>query len=894
MKKTVVLVLILFGFVPCLYAGTTGKLAGRVIDADSHESLPGVNVILAGTALGGVSASDGHYFIINIPPGNYEVTFTLLGYTKKRVENVRINVDATTNLSTALKSTLIDGDEVTVVAERPLVQKDLTSSAARVSSQQMEMLPIENVGQVVELQAGVINGHFRGGRLGEVAYLIDGLAVNDVYTGGQMISLQHNSVEEVEVISGTFNAEYGQAMSGVVNIISKEPAQQIHGQISGYAGAFLSSRQTPFASKRGEGVKREDFFEKQVSYFDLATPENIMNVEGNLSGPVYSDKLLFFSSFRLDKNDGYIYGKRLFSPSDSSYLPFYKEDWRVQATGSGKIVPMKWSRLLNLHEKIILKPFANHKIVYEYVHENEQSKGYDPEGDDYKWKYNPDGLPTYHNYSRSHMLHYDYIINKNGFVNLKAASMEKEYQGYVYESPYDLRYMPATRLSIGSGPAFYLCGTDPKHSFRRNTTTIGKADVTYQIDRYNQIKFGVESRFHRLYIHDYQIRIDRQTDWKPQPVDNESALYNEFTKQPVEFSTFIQDRVEWAYFIMNFGLRYDWFKPDGVYPTDLMQPDSSARVMATNKSQVSPRFGIALPVSENSVLHLSYGLFFQIPPFSYLYLNPLFKIPAGSFSEIGNTNLEPQKTATYEIGLQQEVSKNIGIDLTVYYKDIRNLLGMEVYTLIPTFDKYARYVNRDYGQVFGVTLALDQRGTFLDTRVDYTLQIAEGNSSDPRDVYLKSSTNPPKEITKQLIFLDWDRTHSLNFTVTVHNKDLWNFGVIGKLGSGFPYTPELEGYYPSTENNERKPAYMNFDAYVSFTQKLIGLRATLFAYLYNVFDIENELDIFKDSGSAYYSIKEKFYTDEMVRGINTVHDYYYRPTYLSAPREVHVGIKFEF
>ncbi|MBN2355111.1 carboxypeptidase-like regulatory domain-containing protein, partial [candidate division KSB1 bacterium] len=221
MKKRQLTLLCILLLTSWLAAGTTGKLAGKIVDEATREPLPGVNVLLEGTSMGCISAMDGHYFIINIPPGSYNVAFTIVGYTKKRVENLRVTVDATTSLSVTLKSTVIEGDEVTIVAERPMVQRDLTSSSARISSDQMEMLPIESVGQVVELQAGVVNGHFRGGRLGEVAYLIDGLAVNDVYTGGQMITLQRNSIEEVEVISGTFNAEYGQAMSGVVNIVSK-------------------------------------------------------------------------------------------------------------------------------------------------------------------------------------------------------------------------------------------------------------------------------------------------------------------------------------------------------------------------------------------------------------------------------------------------------------------------------------------------------------------------------------------------------------------------------------------------------------------------------------------------------------------------------------------------
>jgi outer membrane receptor protein involved in Fe transport len=881
---------ILFCFVSLVSAGTTGKITGRILSKEGNEPIPGANIILMTTNLGALAGVDGYYHIINIPPGTYTVLIRAMGFESYKVEKVRVSVDATTTLNANLPPTVLEGQEVTVVADKPLVQKDLTSTSARVNSDQMEMLPVESVGQIVELQAGVVNGHFRGGRLGEVAYLIDGLAVNDAYTGAQMISLQANSVAEVEVISGTFNAEYGQAMSGVVNVVSKDPEGFYTGTFSSYMGTYVSGRTMPFVTKTGTGLKREDYHQEQKSYLDLASPNDAYNLEGNLAGPIVKNRLFFFTSFRYNRDNGYFWGRRIFTPADSSYLPHLQENWRVDANGDGAFVPMAWNKNLTGHGKLILKPWRSHKITYEFIREDGSGQSYS-----HKYKYNPDGMPTYYSNSNSHMLHADYIINKNGFINIKGAHLEKKYESYLYESPYDTRYVPISRFSIGGGPSFYMAGTDMSHSSRTTATDIAKADITYQIDRFNQIKGGLEYRMHDLHVLDYSIRLDRQTDWKPQPVEKDNVAYNEFTKRPKEFSVYLQDRIEWSYFIMNLGLRYDWFQPEGVYPTDLMNPVKSEKVAANNKSQWSPRFGIALPVSEQSVLHLSYGLFFQIPSFSYLYLNPLFKIPVGSFSVIGNTDLQPQKTATYEIGLQQAIGQNLGVTLTAYYKDIRNLLGMEVYTILPSFDKYARYVNRDYGQVFGFTVAIEQRGNqYLTTSLDYTYQLAEGNSSDPNDVYLKSTTTPPKEITKQLIFLDWDRTHSLNLTATVHNKDIWNLGLIGKLGSGFPYTPDLEGYFPSRENDDRRPPTYSFDANFAYTLRFKHFKTTLFTNIYNVFDIRNAADVYRDTGSPDYSIKEHFYTDDMVRSVNTVRDYYFHPQNYGAPRRVVVGAKIEF
>ena len=891
MKKAGIGLFVLFLIIHTsfLHAATTGKIMGKVYDAETNEPLPGTNILVEGTNLGASAGLEGEYYIINIPPGTYNILFRSMGYTTKKIENVRISVDVTRKISIGLSQTIIEGQEVTVIAERPLVQADLTSSSARVSSEQMEALHLESVGQVVNLQAGVVDGHFRGGRSGEVAYLVDGLAVNDVYSGAQMINLESNSVEEVEVISGTFNAEYGRVMSGIVNIVSKEPEQKFSGMISTYTGAYLSGRTIPLVVKSGNEGKRGNFTEEYVSLNSLASFGDVGDIQGTLSGPVYSNKLSFFSSFRYASNNGYMFGRRVFSPTDSSALSRYRENWNIVATGDGENIGLNSSKSFSAHGKLIAKPFNSHKITYEYILEDGESSKYE-----HKYKYNPDGRLNYFSNSSSHMLHYDYVINASAFINMKAASLSKEYSSYVYESPYDERYASREILSITSGYGFYMGGNDQRHNFRKTTTNIVKSDLTWQANNLNQIKCGVEGRSHQLDVENYIIQLSQLTDWKPKPVDKSSPNYTEFTKKPLELSAYIQDKIEWSYFIMNLGLRYDYFDPDGVYPSNLQKPGTSERIESSAKSQWSPRFGIALPVTEKSVLHLSYGLFFQIPSFEFLYDNPDFRIPLDSYVTIGNTNLEPQKTSTYEIGIQHELTKSMAVDMTVYYKDIRNLLGMEVYTLLPTLARYARYVNRDYGQTFGFTIAFEQRSQFLSTTVDYTYMVAEGNASDPKDVYLKSQTDPPTEITKQLIPLEWDRTHSLNFTATVQDKDRWSIGIVSKMGSGFPYTPETSGYYPSRENTERKPPFINFDLNCTWTFKFSKFKAIFFSKIYNLFDFDNQITIYTDSGKAGYSIDQKWLTDDLVTGVNTINDYYYHQDYYSAPRLVNVGFKFEF
>jgi hypothetical protein len=164
-----------------LSAGTKGKIAGSVKDSQSGEALIGVNVVLEGTVLGAATGPDGYYVILNIPPGQYTLTASAIGFNKKSVTNVTVSVDLTTTIDFQISSTVLElGKEVVITAERPVVRKDLTSSESRVDAAQIKSLPVSEVSEVLSLQSGITVDrgggiHIRGGRTSEVAYWVDGV-----------------------------------------------------------------------------------------------------------------------------------------------------------------------------------------------------------------------------------------------------------------------------------------------------------------------------------------------------------------------------------------------------------------------------------------------------------------------------------------------------------------------------------------------------------------------------------------------------------------------------------------------------------------------------------------------------------------------------------------------
>ena len=228
MTNTLRFFLVLLLVSSSIFAGTTGKIVGRITDASTGEALPFVNVIIMGTNSGAATDIDGYFAILNVPPGTYEVKASAIGYNSVTMQNVKVSIDLTTDINFELSSTSIElSEEVVVVATKPLIQKDLTSSTAIVGDELISELPVTDISDVLSLQSGiVISGdgglHLRGGRAGQVTYQIDGVPVTDSYDGSTIVDVNSSAVQELQVISGAFNAEYGQALSGVINLVTKD------------------------------------------------------------------------------------------------------------------------------------------------------------------------------------------------------------------------------------------------------------------------------------------------------------------------------------------------------------------------------------------------------------------------------------------------------------------------------------------------------------------------------------------------------------------------------------------------------------------------------------------------------------------------------------------------
>ncbi len=204
----------------------TGRIAGEVTVAGTDETLPGVNIIVEGLHIGAASNIDGYYSIINVPPGTYTLRASAVGFATIMMEDVRVNIDQTTTIDFVMQEEAFEGDEIVVIAERPVVERDVSSSRANISSEQIESLPVTSVGQVVSLQAGIQGGTIRGLGSQFSQWSLGGMSLRDERDNTPYAPVSLVSVSEVQVQTGGFNAEHGNVQSGIVNIVTREGSRE--------------------------------------------------------------------------------------------------------------------------------------------------------------------------------------------------------------------------------------------------------------------------------------------------------------------------------------------------------------------------------------------------------------------------------------------------------------------------------------------------------------------------------------------------------------------------------------------------------------------------------------------------------------------------------------------
>lgn len=946
----------------------SGKITGTVIDGDTGEPLIGATVQIQGTTTGSVTDLDGNYLILNVEPGTYVLEARYISYTTYFIQDVIVRSSLTTEQDFDLVPESFEGEEIVVVAERQAVLKDVTSSESRVSSAEIEKLPVQEVSDVVRLQAGVNVSddggfHIRGGRTSEVSYVVDGVRVTDDFDRGQGIRIENQSIQELQVISGTFNAEYGQAMSGIVNVVTKSGGNTFDANFRVWGGDYL--------------VANKKYYDGINSSITGIDPTWMDNISGSISGPIIKDKLTFFITGRQFQNKGWLSGRNAYVPYGSTtilldegtdytnfqmpYGDVFDENLDWFSAQNVTIQGQNYIRLTDDGTRdsslVVLNDFKSYSLQGNIEYRVSNSLKFnligsygDESGQNFNYikKLISSAQTSYFRNNYSLNLKTTLTPSSKTFLTFNAAYRYNEFESYQYENPYDPRYLI---INNDVGPyQFHTVGNSSNGLFNRSTgSVILKGEVSSQVTDRHFIKAGLSFQTDDIQYENISLMELNNTlgivvpDYVPEDVAPyitmgipplETPEHTKFTETPFNFGAFIQDKIEYERLIINVGLRFDYFDANTQIPADPRDPDITNPMSAANryndangngafddgetlvtraereaywwtdvdaKYQVSPRLGIAYPFSDNSVLHFSYGYFFQMPSYNFLFENSqiLLDLEGGVQGIYGNPNLDPERSTQYELGVKSEIFEGTAVEVTAFYKDTRDYVSTGVFqdTYNPTI-AYATWINRDYSVSKGLTFVLNQfLGNKFNFNVDYTYSVVEGSNSDPAAEYnaaVALGDDSGEALAKFIQPLDWDRNHIINATL-FYTANTWGANLLSQIRSGEPYTPGSPfavDYGPTAStkqlnNTARLPNQFRIDLNMYKNFKLGGADAQAFLNIFNILDYQIVTNVFGSSGDPDRPLPIEI-------GTNAEPTYFYNPTNYAEPRRIQIGIQLSF
>lgn len=776
MFRKIFTIMALFSLVgTCIFAQSTGRIAGKVVDQQTNEPLIGANVIVVGTAYGAATDVNGDYIISQIPAGNYQVKASYIGYQNVVVRGIHVVSGLTQSVDFSLPSSTIATAEVVIVSQRPLIQKSATNAIRIVSAEDIQSLPVRSIADIVALQPGVVrqNGdtYIRGSRADETGYILEGANVKNLYSthGGSLITATPDALQEVLVQAGGYTAEYGNANAGIVQQDFKTGTDQYHFSVRGETDNFGNYPGDKFLGTYSYG------------YSDYTV---------TLSGPVISDKLKIFLSgenyFVRDYAPRFLYGNpasfadgslmdttRIY---DSGALGGSTSDSQILTWQSGNIPGQMQNRYtLNGTALLDLKPLLL-RLAGAYTWQRSR----------YNDNVNPN-LGTFMDLSNIYdiqrlpindqgnvllNLKGTYFLSSSSFIEANVSYLDRRYKTYdPYFDNNVLQYSDSSAAAqygwqyenYTSGPSpydfygfpFRRPGAQATNYLKQHWSNYGaNLAFTAQVEKH-EIKAG--GSFERWTLRqyyavapgsilqgllnnpDYGRNADTLASYMASTnfrdfnnygydlFGNESDVYPYKAKHPVFASGYLQDRIELSDLIINAGLRWDYINMDSYKFADPSNPyyDNNTKIIPADSllsgdtySYVSPRLGFSFPVTDRTVFHMQYGKFVQAPALTDVYAGMASMVsdlkPAFAILTPTAYNPQPVRTTQYEIGFTQQFTDFAAFDITAFYKDIR---GQLQYYFYPTAagalvaKNYATLINQDFASNKGIELSLKIRRT---------------------------------------------------------------------------------------------------------------------------------------------------------------------------------------
>ena len=862
---------------------TVGKLSGKIIDRDTREPIIGCNVVIVGTKLGATTDIDGSYFILNIVPEEYDVEASMIGYQKVLEHGVIINSDKTTTIDFSLTSTTLTQGVVEVLATRPDVQPEKTSTSEVVRTDDVkEIAGMRDVTDVIGLAADVTDGHFRGGRTGEEYYTLQGMGIVNPFDATSAFIPILSAVEEVEVVTSGFGAQYGNAQSGVVNITMKE------GKSDKWTTTFETRVRAPGRKTFGPSVydpSGNPYLAKLLdkNFWLTGDPENsnqplISSMGSGLTSRYGQDTAvmlqvaytLWLKQMKRDLNIDY--GKNIdYSVEGGSGGPLNDNMTMFVAMRSNVVNPEFPTQQPNIDRQFmgnVSTDFGGGAVLL-------VSGGYSMSDANVFPSSNALG---FYNWLWDRTLGIEYQETENGQMG---ARFSKTLSPSTF---YELKVNAlSTKLNLGSTP-WPSTLPDSLIVHPQNTNTVITAPVTGP-DQFTYLKGNDDFRDDKTLTVSFEASLTSQVtkshllnggiqfnSYSIQANDNISTSATlqsaNYTAKPIEGAIYAQDKMEFEGMIANIGLRLDVWNSNKDYFVNQFDPfvivDDSGHVVSRSivdaerartplLGRLQPRAGISFPVSVNTVFHLNYGSFMQRPSFQYIVattVQPQFNNPV----TLGNPRLEPQTTNSYDIGVMQGLGDGFTLDVSGYYKDVKDLIEQATFTDEVSAVTYNTYYNRDYADIRGFRATLSKRkGNFTGT-VGYQYSVATGKSatvSGAPPIFRKDSldqvTTDLSNVPSRDVLLDFDRTHNLVVTLGYttpkefgpvifdgHPFENFTLSLNSFARSGRPYTSSKD---VTLINGARTPAEYNSNLRLTrIIDDFFGTKGTIYIEVFNLFN----------------------------------------------------------
>jgi hypothetical protein len=414
-KRLLILVTVILAFVfaNAIHAAVTGKIQGVVVDKKTGEGLPSVAVVIAGTTQGVLTSIDGSYTILNVPPGMVSVQFRLQGFGTHQVDEVQVVTGRSTEVNAQLEQRVIESDLIVKVkAEKNVMEMNKPTSNVTISKEQMQAMPVTDVEQLIGTTVGVQRRygelHIRGGRSGEVSYVIDGVETKDPLGGlgptDAGMNLSSNTIEEIQIIKGGFDPEYGRAMSGIVTINTKTGTTNTEGHIE----LLTDNLRAPNLNKYSNNYDR--------LFFSLGGPEPFIGGKllPALGVDYFKDKLFYFFALDTWRSDGdYAYNEYT--------SPTRMRDWREHSI-LGIDIRDRQRNWTSVTAKLTYKISNNMKALVNY-----QSIWDDRTIFRWDYRYTPSTAPIGNDLNERVSLQLTHQIDKSTFYEVLVSRVYHEY-----------------------------------------------------------------------------------------------------------------------------------------------------------------------------------------------------------------------------------------------------------------------------------------------------------------------------------------------------------------------------------------------------------------------------------------------------------------------------------